>query len=509
MVKKVIYFLLLLLLPVSVHAVNFGFPVNFVRNYVAYTPTVATASDNTTLTSPVSAIYRYTFTASSKTLTLGETGVVDGQTLCIYNVGANSFTLTNDTGSSQTLAQYSEWCGVYQSDRWVTRGTGGTSLAGVDLGADYAWTGKHTFTRNSTTAVLGSLDWSYLNTITADSDFTNYHWTAETKLNPSGDNFYMYPHFFYAYVPAANAHPIAESETLIVSFENNGTGDHSRIEGLSAQAKQKGASGTIALLDAANFYAENSGDVTKLVGGLGDTYQIDGSATYAWGLWGLFEQAAGTTTNAAAVYGLIGSDNGTTTNAAAFWAATPIGDGAGGHFPAHNYGVYVEDQSPAGESDGYGIKIANQSGTGKAIATDPSDSSEIAILQSANTKTLTESSATSFVDVAVASGSFVGGKIEYTINANDASDFQARSGVLPFVAVNKGGTVTCTVGTVGAATEVVAVSAGTLTNTFTCADSTSNSVLLKANAVSSLTQTTLAIHYRVTISSGTATVTPQ
>jgi len=141
-------------------------------------------------------------------------------------------------------------------------------------------------------------------------------------------------------------------------------------------------------------------------------------------------------------------------------------------------------------------------------------------------KTLTESSATSFVLVAVASDSFVGGKIEYTIDADDATDFQARSGEFIFTAVNKAGTVRCSLArpqgstTVDNTTDVCASSKGAthtcvsgesdaLTNTFTCADSTSNGLLLKANAVSSLTQTTLAIQYRVVITSGTPTVTPQ
>lgn len=126
----------------------------------------------------------------------------------------------------------------------------------------------------------------------------------------------------------------------------------------------------------------------------------------------------------------------------------------------------------------------------------------------ATLKALTESSATVFVKISVPTGSRMGGFIEYAIEANDAADFQVRSGIIPFAAVNKAGTITATIGTVTTATEVVAVSAGTLTNTFTVADAGSGVLNILANAVSSLTQTTLQIRYKTHIS-GTGTVTPQ
>lgn len=126
-------------------------------------------------------------------------------------------------------------------------------------------------------------------------------------------------------------------------------------------------------------------------------------------------------------------------------------------------------------------------------------------------KTLTESSATSFVQISVASGTATGGTITYEVEANDSTDFQSRSGILPFSVVNKGGTETCTVGTVTTATEVVALSsAATLANTFTCDTSPTNGVNIQANAVSSLTQTTLRINYSVHLTGfATNTVTPQ
>lgn len=123
-------------------------------------------------------------------------------------------------------------------------------------------------------------------------------------------------------------------------------------------------------------------------------------------------------------------------------------------------------------------------------------------------KALTAASATTFAKLTVASGAQTSGFLSYAIEADDGTDYQTRSGVIPFTAVNKAGTITCTVGTVAASTEVAALSSGTLTNTFTCADAGSGVLDLKANAVSSLTETTLQIRYRVN-ALGTPTITPQ
>lgn len=128
--------------------------------------------------------------------------------------------------------------------------------------------------------------------------------------------------------------------------------------------------------------------------------------------------------------------------------------------------------------------------------------------QGANSTALTSTVATSLVQVDVASESFVGGIIRYVINANDGTEFQARSGQVPFAAVNKGGTETCTIDTADA-DEVVAVSSGTLTNSMTCTTAPTNGILLKATADSSLTETTLNAKWSVIITSGTATVTAQ
>lgn len=129
-------------------------------------------------------------------------------------------------------------------------------------------------------------------------------------------------------------------------------------------------------------------------------------------------------------------------------------------------------------------------------------------------KNLTESSATNVVSISVASGSYVGGYIDYTVFASDGTDHQARSGRVAFQAVNKAGTETAVVsGTAGNTnpTELQdgsspAVSGGTLTYAWDTSTTPTNGFILRLTAISSLTQTTLSIRSKVTITSGTATV---
>lgn len=158
----------------------------------------------------------------------------------------------------------------------------------------------------------------------------------------------------------------------------------------------------------------------------------------------------------------------------------------------------------AGAGGNYGVQTATVLGTG---TTQQSYTDRELVV--AKAKALTAAAATSFVQCAIASGTVFGGVVEYTIEANDGIDFQSRSGILPFSAVNKAGTETCTVGTVAASTEVVAVSAGTLTNTFTCSTSPTNAVDIQANAASSLVETTLRITYAVRLHGGTGVCTAQ
>lgn len=116
-------------------------------------------------------------------------------------------------------------------------------------------------------------------------------------------------------------------------------------------------------------------------------------------------------------------------------------------------------------------------------------------MQGGSTKTLTESAATGFVTVAVANSTGVAGRVAYTIRASDATNTQAVTGELFFSCVaTAAGVVTC--GSISDQHTQNPVSSGTLTNTMTNTTA-ANAVTLLANSVSSLTQTTLRIDYRV------------
>lgn len=115
------------------------------------------------------------------------------------------------------------------------------------------------------------------------------------------------------------------------------------------------------------------------------------------------------------------------------------------------------------------------------------------IYTKAATRTLTESSATGLVDIAVAAGAVATGRLYYSVQANDATDFQAISGSIQFAVVNKAGTLTSALSTEVQAT---AVSSGTLTATTTAVAGT-NKITLSINAVSSLTQTTLRAKWQL------------
>ncbi len=103
-------------------------------------------------------------------------------------------------------------------------------------------------------------------------------------------------------------------------------------------------------------------------------------------------------------------------------------------------------------------------------------------------KTLTESSATTFLIVTVATGEVSGGEILVTIEANDGTDFQARTIRFIWTAVNKAGTLSIAVNT---PEEINTNSSGTLTCTITAIDGGSGNISFQANAVSSLSQSVL------------------
>lgn len=126
---------------------------------------------------------------------------------------------------------------------------------------------------------------------------------------------------------------------------------------------------------------------------------------------------------------------------------------------------------------------------------------------SAKGVSLTESTATLYASLSLASSKFLGATLTCTVDADDGTDFQSLTSLVRIDAVNKAGTVTATLTQTDNTT---AASAGTLTCTYT-AVANGNNVDLKANAVSSLTQTTLKVRWAITglNSDSIATVTAQ
>lgn len=126
---------------------------------------------------------------------------------------------------------------------------------------------------------------------------------------------------------------------------------------------------------------------------------------------------------------------------------------------------------------------------------------------SAKAVTLTDATATTFANIAVASSKFAGATLTCTVTARDATDFQSLTSIVRVDAVNKAGTVTATVTQTDNTT---AASAGTLTCAYTVAAS-GNTFDIKANADTSLTPTAMSITWMITAlnSDGVGTVVPQ
>lgn len=111
-------------------------------------------------------------------------------------------------------------------------------------------------------------------------------------------------------------------------------------------------------------------------------------------------------------------------------------------------------------------------------------------IQGGISKALTESTATSFVRVAIPSGSSRGVRVDYLVRADDGTDFQSLEGDVWVSGSNKAGTIS--VGTIAERQSTCACSTGTLTATVTVVDAGSGNMDIKIDATSSLTQTTLA-----------------
>jgi hypothetical protein len=118
------------------------------------------------------------------------------------------------------------------------------------------------------------------------------------------------------------------------------------------------------------------------------------------------------------------------------------------------------------------------------------------VSQPSAAKTIVDGSATSLFDVTCATGTMSGGTFHFLVRASDGTDFQAIAAYGAYSCVNKAGTVTATV-TYATANEAKAVSAGTLTLSFTNVAGTGKSTV-KLQPTGSLTETTpYTIEYTV------------
>jgi hypothetical protein len=130
-------------------------------------------------------------------------------------------------------------------------------------------------------------------------------------------------------------------------------------------------------------------------------------------------------------------------------------------------------------------------------------------IQGNKVKTLTETVATAFLQVAVPSGGHTSGTIYGEVYCADATDFVTYYNEWRFTCHNKAGTEACSNPT-AAATAVSSASSGGSISAFTMTADTSptNAVNFAVNTTCSLTQTTLEFHYRVHLLDP-QTVTPQ
>lgn len=123
------------------------------------------------------------------------------------------------------------------------------------------------------------------------------------------------------------------------------------------------------------------------------------------------------------------------------------------------------------------------------------------VFQSTAVKTLTAANATTFVNIAVpttAALRWAAGQIHYTLLAYDATDTQVATGILMFTATNKASTITCDIkdNLLYSYSTTEAASTG-MTAVFTIVDGTGETVDIKCNATSGLTETAIKLYYTV------------
>lgn len=118
--------------------------------------------------------------------------------------------------------------------------------------------------------------------------------------------------------------------------------------------------------------------------------------------------------------------------------------------------------------------------------------------------TLVDGSATAVFTVAVASNSTAGGFFTYAVEATASTNWQERSGSVGWSVVNEGGTETCVFST---AADGDNTPTGTLTVTFDCDTSGTNTAIVRITADSSLTTPTVGVAWTLIRNRGTGAIT--
>jgi len=153
-----------------------------------------------------------------------------------------------------------------------------------------------------------------------------------------------------------------------------------------------------------------------------------------------------------------------------------------------------------GISTGTGLGSVKIQRLDRAATTGTADNAQYDAAIAAPPKALTNNSAIGVFEVALTAGSSCGGSMAYNIECTNGTDYQVRSGVVVWAAVNKGGVYTSNIGSTG---EQSALSTGTLANTWTIVTGT-NKITITLNANSSLTPTVLKVWGFINNNSGRA-----
>lgn len=198
-----------------------------------------------------------------------------------------------------------------------------------------------------------------------------------------------------------------------------------------------------------------------------------------------------------------------------------IWDGTAGSVTCEtNVRLCIETDDTAGNYVGF----LNSAGTQGLLFGDAGDANigQLTYLHSTNTMTLVagardrlivngvsraiSDSSVDLFEVDVATGSGIGGMVDFVVQADDGTDYQVISGSFTYSAVNKAGTLTLdTTYTTG--DESKSVSSGTLTLAFAIAEDNADKAMVSVTGTGSLTETTFTFTYNIMpLSAGAITI---